>query len=476
MPSTYTLCFCGTDTWRDESLANRKGSGGSDPAIYGRSGYIPVKIFDSMQAPPPGQLRVLKAVVPGPGAPYMAEWSTLWVQSTIWNPLPAGDTALGGSMWDLAGHGAARAVGMKSSGRIKSGDLAREAQNEAYVQNARAALLQLGFDLTPDNVWAPPSNGRYRFDADSLDELVRRARVRQPDGPIQTINLIGHSRGAVAAIMCSHELSALFPTATINIFAIDPVPGGGKTLSMEETYLGRNVRNFVGVYAADEVTPGFNAVVPRPSYQGGYIDPIADVGSLQHQIRVPNYHLVWTPGRHGTIAGNGTSNGKDTETSVVGAPFEKVGLMVDRLARACLRRWGSAVPDIAVPAGQPPLPTLQELRGAMDRNADVAAQLRAMRAFTYLPGDTGSSWTHYAERGITASMEQDAGDWRYLEDAIGLQVNGSFQPLVARAPSRFFPPEQSGPGQIMWRGIHELPDRVFTSEAVNDDINWETQE
>ena len=44
--------------------------------------------------------------------------------------------------------------------------------------------------------------------------------------PIEMVNLVGHSRGAVTCHMIAHAIAHAMPGVRCNIFAIDPVPGG----------------------------------------------------------------------------------------------------------------------------------------------------------------------------------------------------------------------------------------------------------
>ncbi len=44
--------------------------------------------------------------------------------------------------------------------------------------------------------------------------------------PIEMVNLVGHSRGAVTCHMIAHAIAHVMPGVRCNIFAIDPVPGG----------------------------------------------------------------------------------------------------------------------------------------------------------------------------------------------------------------------------------------------------------
>ncbi|WP_305839631.1 hypothetical protein [Photobacterium leiognathi] len=90
----------------------------------------------------------------------------------------------------------------------------------------------------------------------------------------ETINFIGHSRGACEAIIAAWFLYAYgdekVRNTPINIFAIDPVPGFGAWYGLL-TQLPPNVANYVGVYAWDMsnningIDHAFQAVVPRPN-------------------------------------------------------------------------------------------------------------------------------------------------------------------------------------------------------------------
>lgn len=190
-----------------------------------------------------------------------------------------------------------------------------------------------------------------------------------------TINLIGHSRGAAQAIMAAWFIYAYGSRdLTINIFAIDPVPGSGQWYGIL-TQLAPNVRNYVGIYSWDMCLPldkPFMAVVPRPNlrmlgksdgseavklgstwdtladnYQQD--DPLAPGAALQPQ----NYALFACRGRHSTVAGNSTADsGYDPDN--VSAFVAPVPQLVYKLARGYLTQWGALFPSPSAVADSVP--------------------------------------------------------------------------------------------------------------------------
>jgi hypothetical protein len=440
--AVFTLCFSGTDCWPDESLTDRSTSGGSAPAIYGPAGYIPSKIYQDIVA----SREQGKETLPGPGAAWGHLWQTLWVPCSIVTTGGGGrDTASGESMWDLAGHGAAYVLGVPSKGRGNRIS-APIAEINTLIANVRR---DVGADVNHDDSRKPTTYKCFRFEPSNLQVLMDHVQPHRNGGgsAVTTINLIGHSRGGVAAIMCAHDLFYLFPDAEVNLFAIDPVPGPG-TLTQEMVLLAPNVRNYVGVYAVDETSGMFNGVVPRPIHNHHYIDPLWPTQHEEQRLDPPRYHLIYAPGRHGTVAGNRTSDGKAVPSKASPA-VSKVGELINMLARACLRAWGTDVPAASY-AGR----ALHNLRAAMTTNA---ATYRNMRNFTYLPGDAHSP-QHWYERGVTSDVGGDSGDWHYLEDAIGAA------PLVERKSSipNFLREDRPDPGRVRWESLQGVHDEAFT--------------
>lgn len=78
--------------------------------------------------------------------------------------------------------------------------------------------------------------------------------------PINTVNIIGWSRGAVTCLKMANKLFEIFEdTLNINIFAIDPVPGGYTTKSLDMLAIPPNVRNYLAVLALDADGANFQA-------------------------------------------------------------------------------------------------------------------------------------------------------------------------------------------------------------------------
>jgi hypothetical protein len=357
--SVYTICFCGTDCWPDEGLLNSKGSG---PALYGDNGYIPVKVFaDIVEGGDQAKL-----VVPGAGKPWDALKRKLWVRDATTPSFPMSlvydDTKAGLSIWDLVGHAAANVIN---------------------VNDPKQSFNQL------------------------------EAIVPHQGSQVKAINLIGHSRGGVEAIMAAHVFQKLLPAAEVRIFAIDPVPGtGGWTEDM--TTLPPNVKEYVGVYAVDETSDFFNAVVPWTNGTPT-LDPLAPVAKPGDPCAAVNgYELVFAPGRHATVAGNRTSNGKD-DPKVVGDPkfdpYAAVGALVSDFARRKLQHWGTKVPLLDANHTAAAKAALKDPR--------AAALFADMRQYTYSPRDLHSPFR--CARGVSSTYGRfNTGAWCYLEDAAGI--------------------------------------------------------
>jgi hypothetical protein len=346
-------------------------------------------------------------------------------------------------MWDLAGHAAASVVGVPSMGR---GDQIRyQGSHEAEVRRLIDKLrITAGMDINPDQGRKPPSNPCYQFSPAMMNLLNLIQPVRDAGaGPISTINLIGHSRGAVTAIMTAWELYYLFPDARVNIFAIDPVPGTG-TLSPEMTSLAPNVETYVGIYAIDEVSAGFNGVIPRPFYGGRHIDPLKPTPDDARRLAAgmpmfPQYYLIYAPGRHSTVSGNATWDGR-VDRNRWSKIMEAVGILVAVAAQKHLKNWRTEIPQKEVINKDKVREAIQILE-----DASYQAEYRKMRQFTYI-GNLQSP-QHWNERGVTSSDSFSPGAWSYLEDVIGNE------PLVPRkGEERASRPE---PGLVRWKSLSE---------------------
>jgi hypothetical protein len=186
-------------------------------------------------------------------------------------------------------------------------------------------------------------------------------------------NFVGHSRGAVEAVMAAWFLYAYGSDQVrqipVNIFAIDSVPGTGQWYSIL-TQLPPNVVNYVGVYAWDHgVQPGdkpFSALAPRPNGRmmgtdnrieltyypwwpwdrwkfladdSQKPDPLKPAGTAQPT----GYELFACRGRHSTVAGNATGNG-EYDPKNFSDEVQPVPQLIYRMTRAYLTQWGVTFP------------------------------------------------------------------------------------------------------------------------------------
>lgn len=325
MPTTYTVCFCGTACSRDEGEQTRSWDYKlpwlwgrehlvSDKGIYDKdTGYIPVRIHTDIS----GHLRDTSASVTVRGVG----------ENDWYNQKDTCDA-------------------------LRGAPLAAPADLRKYLQSCSTGNQR---SLTSQMTgWAAAALA------------LHGANLAASSGAA-TYNFIGHSRGAVEAIMAAWFLYAYggnaYRNIPINIFAIDPVPGTGDWYGII-TQLPPNVVNYVGVYAWDHLDEGFCAVVPRPNARmtlqrehldieargqlGGTWQTLADQRQLADpladndpRLRQPmGYHLYACRGRHGTVAGIATTDGKYDPTKV-NADVAAVPRLVYKLARAYLTQWGT---------------------------------------------------------------------------------------------------------------------------------------
>ena len=130
--------------------------------------------------------------------------------------------------------------------------------------------------------------------------------------PIDTINIVGWSRGAVTCTMIANKLFELFEdTIDINIFAIDPVPGGQTTRTKEMLGIPPNVRNYMAILALDSDGSNF---LPTDRNEMSYIAPRSQHGKTGNSesrnpthIR-PRTHFLPLPGNHSDLVNSALSS------------------------------------------------------------------------------------------------------------------------------------------------------------------------
>ncbi len=146
----------------------------------------------------------------------------------------------------------------------------------------------------------------------------QKVKIMRGGSRPRCVNVIGWSRGGVTCHMFANALAQTpgMETMPVNIFAVDPVPGSGN-FGTSQTSLGRNVASYVGIYAADERSRGFSAVVP--GLPGG----------------TPRF-VTTMPGRHATVVGNAAIDGAEGVNT-----FFAPGRVTRDLAESFLTWWGT---------------------------------------------------------------------------------------------------------------------------------------
>lgn len=315
-PAVFTVCFSGTGCTRDEGEVSRNVS---DKDIYcSETGYIPIRIHKEISGS-------LKATTPSVSI-----------------------RGVGENDW---------AVPRDSSEPLQfNGPLKADADLLDYVKSYSGGNQYS--QTTQFNGWSAPALA------------LHAANLAAASGK-QQYNFIGHSRGAVECIMAAWFIFMYggdqVKNIPINIFAIDPVPGKGQWYSLL-TQLPPNVVNYVGIYAWDmcvqPLDSPFMAVVPRPNGlmmgQPNTFKPndswfwtgwkyLADKAQRQDPLAAGNapqlkgYELYACRGRHSTVAGNSTADGKYLASNVSDnvAPVPE---LVYKMARGYLTEWGTVFP------------------------------------------------------------------------------------------------------------------------------------
>ncbi|GEB49157.1 hypothetical protein SCA03_17080 [Streptomyces cacaoi] len=261
----------------------------------------------------------------------------------------------------------------------------------------------------------------------------------------EAYNFIGHSRGAMECIMAAWFLYAYGrEDMPVRIFAIDPVPGPGDWYGIT-TQLSPNVAEYVGITAWDHLDTGFNGLVPRPNARmtgssetvnlGKTWSTLADdyqltdpLGSIEPSPAQPTgYRLFVSRGRHGTVAGNTTSDGK-YDPDNVSESAARVPELIHRLARAHLTAWGTEF-LVASEADSATLP--------QESNLDHAL-FDKMGGGT--PRDSYLLGRPYVRR-VSSISGLDPSAYYYLEDVVGNPPQQQPYPVTAA---------RAGSGWVHW--------------------------
>jgi len=148
-------------------------------------------------------------------------------------------------------------------------------------------------------------------------QALQQKRAQVMNRPLPTkVNLIGWSRGAVTCHMMANAMLAdpALSGIPVNIFAVDPVPGAGN-FQANRTSVGRNVQNYMAVYAKNERSKGFVPTVPTVNCTG-------------------TCHMMVFPGKHATLAGNAFADGGSAGEQIYSGPGRVVRHLADTFLRA----------------------------------------------------------------------------------------------------------------------------------------------
>lgn len=175
------------------------------------------------------------------------------------------------------------------------------------------------------------------------------------------VNLVGWSRGGISCHMLANAMfnDSELKKIPVNIFAIDPVPGASNFQS-ERVTLKSNVKEYIGFYARDERSVGFDCVIPTT-------DPATTISVFP------------MPGRHATLVGNASADGKNAGTAL-----KEPGLVVRHFAERCLTAWGTKLDkQLNLTAGN-----LLEYADVI-ANSDAAYVSMRSHVYTLIPTSTG---------------------------------------------------------------------------------------
>ena len=123
------------------------------------------------------------------------------------------------------------------------------------------------------------------------------------------INIIGWSRGAVTCLKIANKLFEVFAdTIYINIFAVDPVPGGKTTITPDITTIPPNVNAYLGVLALNDNRSNFDCLDREK------LKILRPVRTPQF-ILTPKIHLLPMFGNHSDVVCAGKPSSADAALS-----------------------------------------------------------------------------------------------------------------------------------------------------------------
>jgi len=151
-----------------------------------------------------------------------------------------------------------------------------------------------------------------------------QSQGQKPD----VINMVGWSRGGVTCLKMANKLCEVFgETIPVNIFAIDPVPGGITKITDDMRIIPANVKNYLAVLALDDMRGTF---MPTDRH-------VLKVRvNTRKPARIPYVQFLPLPGTHADVTGAGKS-----------AEAKNSGMLTLHLAWKFLSIHGTRFADIA---------------------------------------------------------------------------------------------------------------------------------
>lgn len=423
--STFTICYSGTDCYLDQALVLRK-----PDEIYSYnsiSGYIPSKVHKLIgDANPDGKYSV---TMNGCGGPYSIDSQQLpvriwtieqdpdlestdsWVECSL-PPKNWSDSLTGSSLEIITIAGIARMLGVTLH-LVETGNLERLLADNWRPQHTRGYTKDsIAYPLGDNGMWnncIQATAGNYCLRWCQEDDAIIKKFLEQ----FKKVILLGHSRGGVSCIIAANYIAEWFGSLELKICALDPVPGPGEWWPVLTNLPGKKTMEYVGIYAIDETSGGFNGVVPRVKIAQRETIIVWDPLSKNNESlsdaewKATNYDLLYTRGRHATVPGSRSAwgNGEaDPVDNNVGAS----GNLTNAYVINRLNNWGLQLP-------------------AADRN-DIglwaklmnnhSAHFAKMRDCNYGPAKVlgkMNGWWYYNARGISSSSGANPYNWAYME-------------------------------------------------------------
>ncbi len=440
--STFTICYSGTDCYLDQSLVMRKPE---EMYSYNAvSGYIPSKINKLIANANPAQTS--SVTMNGCGGPYAIDSQSLpvrlwsieqdpdlestdtWVRCSL-PPKFWTDSISGSSLEIITIAGLARMLGVTLH-LVKTGNLEELLADNWYPQYLMGYTKEsIAYPLGDDGMWnnclqATAGNYCLRW-SKSDDEMIKKFQEE-----FKKVVLLGHSRGGVSCIIAANYLAEWFGNLEIKVCTLDPVPGTGEWWPVLTNLPGKKTLEYVGIYAIDETSGGFNGVVPRVKLlvnEGLEAwDPLSTHnGNISAaDWKTTSYELLYTRGRHATVPGSRSAQGNG-ETDPVDNNVGASGNLANAYVVSKLIGWGVTLKAIEK----------SDISLWITMMNSHSAHFAKMRDSNYGPVKIlgkMNGWWYYNARGISSASGANPYSWMYLEAFIKIAEGSNTEEINTR--------------------------------------------